>query len=346
MKKAKITSVLVMDSETRGKLIKFRVCLSDEELQDFSNTVDDPSERSMIDYFDNQNIEDLSTSTKYYICGTEETQAYQLDILKELMTNLNDASELKSIEDIYDKDGKLLCNLVAYVSKEENGDEQLFLYTLEKTNLIKDKGFWIFKKKVGSSGNNAAKVEQVENGFNLPTNKCIASLYKRKDAKEGKQYKAKIYQAYSFDEVFNTKQTQYEYVDRTLKKFKKAANSIKLTQDEISVYFKKEDFENIKNVICEDDYLTKTFVSFHDTTRRTIKKIELNKLKDVINSLRDYVNNNADAGFVLENIPNINNNNDLEITDKSVPTFAALLDNKVIERLLNKKIEIPYFKRH
>ena len=56
--------------------------------------------------------------------------------------------------------------------------------------------------------------------------------------------------------------------------------------------------------------------------------------------------NNADAGFEIKNIPVLNKNKELEVTAESIPTFAALLDNKVIQRLLSNNIEIPYFKRH
>ncbi|MGO5502540.1 hypothetical protein ACTQV8_07080 [Lactobacillus amylovorus] len=36
---------------------------------------------------------------------------------------------------------------------------------------------------------------------------------------------------------------------------------------------------------------------------------------------------------------------ELKVSEDSIPTFAALLDNKVIQRLLNNQIEIPYYKR-
>lgn len=341
-----ITSVYVIDYKVNDLLTEYQVSLNDEEISNLSKIVELPSDRSMVNYFDNESIQALSTSKKYYISGNEDTESYQLDILKKLLSSAEPASTLKSIDDIFDKEGKLSCNVVAYISEKDNGDKELFLYELSSVNLVKDKGFWIFKKKVGTSNNNAARVEQVENGFNLPTNKCIASLYKRNDVSEGFQYKAKVYQAYDFDQVFNTQQTQHEYVNRTLKKFLDPKKPIKLTSNEIKVSFDEDKIDKIKQTIYEDDYLTKTFVNFHDNKKRTIKKIGIDELKSVLDTLKDYVNNNADAGFGLENIPTINDEGSLEITEASIPTFAALLDNKVIERLLNKAIEIPYFKRH
>ncbi|MCX8725702.1 hypothetical protein [Lactobacillus sp. B4007] len=357
MKNKEITSIFVMNYKAGKKSTTLKLGLSDEELKDFSSTVEDPSERSMIDYFGEECMEEFSTPKKYYINGNNKTQCYQLDIFKKIMSNLNDASELKSIKNIFNDDGELLCNMVAYISKKENGDEELFLYNIGKNNLIKDIGFWLFNfkkgrqkaigQKVGSTKNNGAYIEQVENGFSLPTNSCIASFYNRKNTSEGNQYKIKIYQAYNFDEAFNVTETQHEYVDRILKKFNKKNDSIKLTKENISVNFINKDYDEIEKVIYKSEGLTKTFVNFHDSQRRIIKKIDLEELKDVIKSLKEYVDKNADAGFVLENIPEINEvNNELEVTKDSIPTFAALLDNKIIERLLNKKIEIPYFKKH
>lgn len=341
--KIEITSVYVINYK-KTQLVEYQVSLNDEELSNLSKIIVFPTEGSNIPKYDDG--KELSTSRKYFISGDEDTKYYQLDILKEILANAKNAHTLNKIDEVFDEEGKLTCNVVAYISKKDNGDKELFIYELSPVNLVKDKGFWIFKKKVGTSNKIEAKVEQIENGFSLPTNKLIASLYKRKDPKQGKQYKAIIYQAYDFDEVFNTKQTQYEYVDRILAKFSDSKNSIKLTSDKIGVIWKEDKLDKIRNVIFEDDYLTKIFACFHDSKRRIIKKIGKDKLKSVLETLRDYVGNNSDANFGLENIPTLTKKNSLEITEESVPTFAALLDNKVIERLLNNEIVIPFYKKH
>ena len=179
----------------------------------------------------------------------------------------------------------------------------------------------------------------------MPVSDCLASIYKRKDSNEGKQYKAKIYQAVIFDKAFKTLETQHKYVDRTLEKFASTSDPIKLLKDDkVTVSF--SNLDKLKQVIYDDDHLTKTFAAFHDNKNRIIKQIDLQKLKDVLDTLKDHIQNNADAGFELKNIPVLNSSNKLEVTEDSVPTFAALLDNKVIQRLLSNKIEIPYFKRH
>lgn len=337
-----ITSVYVVNYGN-DLLVEYQVSLNNEELSNLSKIVAFPTEDSNIPKYDSQ---ELSTSRKYFISGDKDNEYYQLHILKDILSNTEAAPTLKSIDDIFDEEGKLSCNVAVYISKKDNGDEELFVYELSSVNLVKDKGFWIFKKKVGTSDNNEAKVEQIENGFSLPTNKLIASLYQRKDIKQGKQYKATIYQAYDFDEVFNTKKTQYEYVKNTLRKFSDSKDPIKLTSNEIKVIWKEDKNNEIMDVICQDEYLTKIFANFHDSKKRIIKKIGKDKLKAVLKTLTDYVKDNSDANFGLENIPELTKEDNLKITEKSVPTFATLLDNKVIERLLNKEIVIPYYKRH
>lgn len=336
-----IVNVLVINSSA-----KYKLGFTDDQLNELSKMLVKPSERSMVNYMDKETIEALNTSNKYYISGDDNTEAYQLDILKRLLMNIENTPVLNSTNNVFNN-GNLNYILIGYLSQENNGNQELFLYRLKETNLVKDRGFWIFKKKNAASKSHSVKIEQVDDGFNLPISDCLASIYKRKDSNEGKQYKAKIYQAVMFDKIFQTVETQHEYVDRTLEKFASTSNPIKLLKDDkVTVSFKNSDLNKLKQVIYSDDPLTKTFATFHDNKNRIIKQIDLQKLKDVLDTLKDYVQDNADAGFEIKNIPVLNSSNELEVTEDSVPTFAALLDNKVIQRLLSNQIEIPYFKKH
>lgn len=55
--------------------------------------------------------------------------------------------------------------------------------------------------------------------------------------------------------------------------------------------------------------------------------------------------NNAEANFELKNIPTLDEKGNLIVNADSTPIFAALLENKIIQRLLNNDIEIPYYKK-
>ena len=334
-----LVKVLVINDQK-----KYQLYFNNSQLQDLAKIIKEPSEYGMVDYLDNDIVESLNTSNKYYISGDDKTKNYQLDILKPLLLNIDKPPMLDSASSIYDKDGNLSYTLVGYLFKEDNGNQELFLYQLKKSNLVKDKGFLaLFKKKSGDLHNNKLTVEQIEDGFNLPITDCLASIYKRKDSNEGKQYKVKIYQAYIFDKVFKTSDTQHEYVERNLQKFESTVKIAK--DDDVSISFKNANLSNLKNVIYSDDHLTRTFANYHDNGRRKIKQIGYDELQKVLDILKDYVKNNADARFESKNIPTLKDGI-LEVTEDSIPTFAALLDNKVIQRLLNNDIEIPYFKRH
>lgn len=336
-----VTKVLIINSNTKQKYI---VDFSDEQLKELAKEIKTPSERAMVDYTAPSTTESLSTSNKYDISGDENSNYYQIDILKELITGLDRTKELQSMNDLYNDDNELLYNVIGYLVEEDNGNKGLFLYQLKKTNLVKDKGFWIFKKKAGSGNGSEVKVEQITDGFNLPVDDCLASLYKRKDETEGKVYKAKIYQAYLFDNVFDTLETQHKYVDRTLKRFSSSESQITIAKNKIKVSF--TDIKKLKTKIYSDSHLTKTFANYHDTNRRKIKQISSDKLKEVLDTLKKFVKNNADAGFEQKNIPVFDAKaKELKVSEDSIPTFAALLDNKVIQRLLNNQIEIPYYKR-
>lgn len=337
-----IINVLVINSG-----LKYKLGFDNEQLEELSKILAKPSERNMVNYLDNDTIEDLDNSNKYYINGDDNTESYQLDILKKLITDIPKIPILKSIDDIF-QDDNLKYSLIGYLSEEENGNQELFLYQLKKVNLVKDNSFFIFNKKIytkknAASQSNSIKVEQVTNGFNLPTSGCLASIYKRRNSSEGNQYKAKIYRAYNFDEVFQTSETKRKYVERNIQKFESSISLI--LKDNVSVSFEKANIDTLKKVIYSDDHLTKTFCNYHDTKTRKIKKIKYESLEKVLNTLKTYVKNNADAEFEIRNIP-ILKDMKLEVTEDSVPIFAALLDNKVIQRLLDNKIEIPYFKRH
>lgn len=343
-----ISKIIVINYNSEENIERYKICINDKQLKEFSKIVQDPLDGSMVDFLSQNAIQALSTSNKYYIVENNKTSYYQLKILTKLISGLSNIQDLKSVNDIFDSNGNLSCNLIAYISEKENGEKNLFLYKLAKTNLIKDKGFLKFTKKAGSSIANDVKIEQINNGFNLPTNKCIASLKIEKCGGKKTKYTAKIYNAYEFDNSLNTTETQHTYVKRTLNKFVRPDKPIKLTKDNISVSFNVKNLSSIEQVIFDDVYLTKTFANFHDNKNRIIKKISKKKLEDVLNFLKKYVAQNKKIKFTKKNIPNPvysknNNITGLEVTRDSVPIFAALLDNKVIERLLDGKVEIPYY---
>ena len=115
-----VTKVLIINSNTKQKYI---VDFSDEQLKELAKEIKTPSERAMVDYTAPSTTESLSTSNKYYISGDENSNYYQIDILKELITGLDRTKELQSMNDLYNDDNELLYNVIGYLVE---GDCQIF----------------------------------------------------------------------------------------------------------------------------------------------------------------------------------------------------------------------------
>lgn len=148
-----------------------------------------------------------------------------------------------------------------------------------------------------------------------------------------------------FDELFETFDTQKKYVENTLNKFSDTQSPTRLTTDKVKVQISEND-EEVRRLIYSNKKLTKTFASFTGSTRNTIQKIKSSKVKDVLEKLNSYVQENADSKFEIINIPKLIEDDEemvLQVDVNSAPIFAALLENKIIQRLLNDEIQIPYY---
>lgn len=157
--------------------------------------------------------------------------------------------------------------------------------------------------------------------------------------------KVNVYNALGFDNLFETFDTQKKYVENTLNKFSDSQSPTLLTIDKVKVQI-KENNEDVRKLIYSNEKLTKTFSSFTGSSRNTIQKIGSSRVKDVLEKLNNYVQENADSKFESINIPQLIEEDGkavLKVDVDSAPIFAALLENKIIQRLLNDKIQIPYY---
>lgn len=205
--------------------------------------------------------------------------------------------------------------------------------------------FYIFpsvRKKVGTTKNNKATIEHLTNGISLPMDGCIASFFFWNTENK---YEVNVFDAWIFDEIFSIRDTQDKYAINTLKRFlPDSDNKITLAQEKVEVHFGNEDdvFENVKSVVLENKKLTKTFADFKNNGNRTIKKINIEELKAVLDTLKNYASIEG-TEFSTINIPTLDKKGKLTVTVDSIPMLAALLENKVIQKLLDGKITIPYY---
>lgn len=337
-----------------------QVAIENDKEVSFSKSIKNISEYGMKNYFDL--AESLENPKKYSISlGENDEKTYHIDLLEKIRSSLDEADFLENIELAVDN-GKLLYNIAIYVEDDEKYTG-IYIYEIKESHLLRD-DFYVMKipftkqkinlkkKGAGTTNEKLAVVENVAGSVGLPTEGYIVSFFKRKkDDEQYKIYKVKVYDAWKFDDVFGKVETRKKYVRFTLEKFANEENPIKIANDAVQVVFKNEDEETsnvvdtVEAVIMSDMKLVKTFSNFHNNSRRKIKNIEVSRLREVLNLLKDYVLNNAEANFELKNIPTLDEKGNLIVNADSTPIFAALLENKIIQRLLNNDIEIPYYKK-
>lgn len=337
-----------LNNDLTDTIESYKLSFSDDQLNELSNIIQWPSNRGMVNFLDEKVSESLDNPKKYYIDVSEsDTVEYcQFDILMELLKSVKSSNNIKSIDNYLQGNPKLDNVVMGVVC---DNPIQLFLFNIKKSNLIKDKSFVLFNfpvisRHVGASKNIAADVKQIDKGLILPTTDSIASICEEVNETGNKHFNVKIYDSYKFDLVFGTKETQIKYANRVIKRFNNMELSI--TKDNINVKFENQDMDQIIKIISDDDKLLKTFSTFKNNGNRTIAKISKEKVSKVLENLKRYVNNNDNSLFDDKNIPTIESNGSIIVNKDSLPTFAALLDNKIISRLLSNEIEIPYYKRH
>lgn len=125
-------------------------------------------------------------------------------------------------------------------------------------------------------------------------------------------------------------------------------NSTVAQSDGIQVNFSDKQGNNKHNSM--DDAINaksvrRPLANYTDNVKRTIKRIDPNDLNRLIEELNKAVEDkNVKVNFNKNNIPKIDlKNKILDVTSDSIPIFSAMLENKVIEKLLSHEIFIPYY---
>lgn len=199
-------------------------------------------------------------------------------------------------------------------------------------------------------------IDRIDNGITLPMDNCISCFHIDADSKNSR---VEVYDAFTFDELFATSQTQKKYAMTTISNFQNqkwkiaqniitVRNSTVAQSDGIQVNFSNKQGNNKHNSM--DDAINaksvrRPLANYTDNVKRTIKRIDPNDLNRLIEELNKAVEDkNVKVNFNKNNIPKIDlKNKILDVTPDSIPIFSAMLENKVIEKLLSHEIFIPYY---
>ncbi|GEA91378.1 hypothetical protein [Leuconostoc mesenteroides] len=311
------------------------------------------------------NMEELENRKSYKLLNNQR-DSYQLKKLRDLMNTLIETDEsielLKKFSDLYDQTQKeLKYNAVAYFyhSHHNNSEQfQLSIFNLKKSQILSNKELLMFNKiKIADTqidpvtGVREIELLSIDDGINLPESDCVSTFSLKNIDNQGANTESgemetekevvsgTIFDAIKFDDLFNDFGIKRKYADNVLKKFQK--KKFKLTADEINVQI--ENSEKVLSNISDNTKLLDAFANFRGSARSTINKVSLVELKAVLVTLKKYITNDAESTtYTAINVPEMSDDDKIILTEHSVAIFAALLENKVIERLLTHEINIPY----
>lgn len=293
------------------------------------------------------NRESLDNQKSYQLLN-DDRNSYQLvkmQGLLDMITNpANELSYLNTFNDLYDHSNKkMIYDGLVYFSRTEKDNftqEQLSIFNLKKTGILKNKEWAIFNHKFKSATDDHRYTElvSIDDGLNLPTDGCIATFISRKDLNvDIPVVTGNIFDTFVFDRVFNDVGMKEKYTENVLTKFEK--NDLKLTAEDLVISI--TDKAAVLNAIKTDVKLLDAFASFKGDKRSTIQKVSRIELESVIRTLEKYIAENAEFGLTINDLPKIQGDT-IILTKESVKVFASLLENKVIEKLLTHTITIPY----
>lgn len=364
----KIKSAYVLNYESNGKINTLKLPFEEEQLDNLSNFVKNPSDNRIPDITDTNN-ENFNSPKRYSVhfnwkyvddqnsTFNEENKDPQIVILENLFSKFNENNNLlQKSEDIFGKNKEFLYSTVVYETEElshKANTQHLYLYLLKKSLAVSNRvGLFSLSKRIGSTKAHALEAQEVTDGFYLPQKDCVCSFHKKivegNKKAENVVETVKVYDGLTFSELFCLEEMRKQYAENTIDRFNDTDNPLTLTRDKVKVKFMTDtnelDIEKVKNRICNDDKLVTTFARFKGTKSSTIQKIGIDKLEQALDRLKAYVESDATAKFSIINIPSIDKEKlEIFVTEDQVPILAALLENKVIERILDKSIRVPYF---
>lgn len=335
---------------------------SKDQMEEISNMLQEPSRWGMKNYTDM--LEKIEVTKKYFVTykssannkkGSKHYQTEVMDKLFESLRGENIPTAAKISDLINEEDKKLKFDFIVYTNfdnrietKEECSKQSaLYIYETKHSSYMKNKILGI-----GDSTNaKAIKLVSARNSINFPYTDCVATFFIKEIISKGKKgqsellSKVEVFNPYKFDSMFHATKTQKKYVENVIKQMldKNKDNKLTLTNDDLSVVVPSEG--DLLKEIYKKDIVLESFANFNSNKRRKIQNISSKDLSEVLDQLKKYANDNADAPFNEGNVPKLDETNEtITLSPDTVIIFAALLDNKVIEQLLDHKITSPYFK--
>lgn len=341
--------------------IKF-LAASNGSLENLSNEYVLPSD-NRLPIYDPENI--FKTSTRFKIENLSEEHSFFIlrQIYQSFLTLVENKEDDDFLQDISDLRSTNSFNptLIIYgcTIKNDAGQNKTVAFIHEYTkNIFAEnlKYLWGTNKKLADTNVNEIEYKNIEDALILPLKNPIAKIENYQETVEDvtlTKTRLITYQTFKLENALHLRKIEDSYATKKLNRFinDDEEKKYKITKRNISVIFgstKEEqtrELSTITNIVLENDLLRQSFARFSANGTRTIQKIEVTDLKNLLKKLFEYVDDvTIDSEFSSENIPVYDETkNELLVTTNSVPIFSAMLDNKIIQRLLSGEIEIPYY---
>lgn len=337
-------NVILINTENTTNDDMKMIGVDDDFLDELWQKLSFPSDMRMRELTDDEII---GNPKKYIVNYREKSEdktiPYQIEFFEKYFSLERDieAPLLKKIVDAYDENDELKYNVIAYVKREDSKQLEVSIFELKDDTKLKNRIFAFYNTKAKQ-----VKITKNNKILNIPfdKNKCLASFYVRKEDDGTYTYTVKVFNAIMFDSIFKVKYMQEKYAKNVIAKFN---DKYTLTQDECKVKFigesdnTEETLKEIEEIAIKNDAIRNFFANYTDNPKRKIKSITIERLKEVLDELCDFAINRADSQFKKDDIPEINESNEIIVSQRTLPIFTALLNNSVIERLLDKNIIIP-----
>ncbi|EOH97377.1 hypothetical protein [Enterococcus pallens] len=349
-----ICGVYLVEFKSVEKIQIKKLYIENKDLAKLSKEIKIPSQKRLPS-FDSLGENIFSTSTRFRIEELEVDNYlfFLRDFYKQIINSDDDDNWLNSLDELFEEQKLFEPNVIIYRLIESNDNKEkecLYVSLFKNSMLMKDKTILFGKKKKKDKEMDVTEIGILEKRdvFILPEKDFICSI----ENFEGK-IGLKVYRAIELDKLFSVTSLIDDYAEKKIRRFVCDIDEkkFKITNQHADVVF-EDDLGNdrlmnvITEVISSDNInLKKTYASFSGRATKTIQKISLSRLEEVIEDLKEYViDTQTDNLFTLDEIPRIDPiQKKMYVDERSVKIFAAMLNNEIIQKLLDGTIEIPYY---
>lgn len=352
-----VLGIYLVDYRTIKNNTVKKLYIENKELENLSRKIKTPSQ-NRLPLFDSLRENIFFTSTRFKIEELHEND--YLYFLKEFYSIVKDADDedswLGSLDELFGEHNTFQPNIIIYKLDEVYEDikkECMYINSFKNNMLMEDRTilFGLKKKKDKEIGVNEIGVLEERNVFVLPDKDFVCSIENEENITS-----LKVYKAMDLDKLFSVENLIDDYAEKKIRRFvsNDKDKKFKLTSNNAEVLFKDPDGHDrtdkvVKEIITSKDiHLKKTYATFSGRSTKTVQKINLTRLSEVIESLKEYIYDpQTDSLFTEIELPRIDiKKSEIYVDEKSVKIFAAMLNNEIIQKLLDGTIEIPYYQEN